>query len=214
MSGEAATSLLFVDYENVGKALDLNAIPEGMRVLIFIGALQKSVPTELMRVAHRMGPRFLPIDIEGQGKNALDFHVAYYLGEHLAANPHTDCIVLSKDKGFDLLIKHLKQRGFKVRRADSMTQAFPSAVPKAVAKKPAPTPKNAAGRTAPPLDQAIAWLRSMQARARPRKRSGLIAHLRNRFKENLPGNEIEQLVDAMIAKKVISETDRKLAYNL
>ena len=106
MSSEAATSLLFVDYENVGKALDLNVIPEGVRVLIFIGALQKSVPTELMRVAHRMGPRFVPIDIEGQGKNALDFHVAYYLGEHLAANPQTDCIVLSKDKGFDLLIKH------------------------------------------------------------------------------------------------------------
>jgi hypothetical protein len=214
MSGEAATSLLFVDYENVGKALDLNAIPEGVRVLIFIGALQKSVPTELMRVAHRLGPRFVPIDIEGQGKNALDFHVAYYLGEHLAANPQADCIVLSKDKGFDLLIKHLKQRGFKVRRADSMTHAFPSAVPKAVAKKPTPTPKDGSSRSTSPLDQAIDWLRSMQARARPRKRTGLIAHLRNRFKQNLPENQIEPLVDAMIAKKVISEADGKLAYNL
>lgn len=208
------TTLLFVDYENVGKSLDLKLVPEDVQVLVFFRASQKSVPTEFMRTAHRMGPRFVQIDIEGQGKNALDFHVAFYLGEQLAANAQADCIVLSKDKGFDVLITHLRQRGFKVRGADSMAVAFPSAVPKAVAKKPTPTPKDGTSRTASPLDQAIDWLRSMQARARPRKRTGLIAHLRNRFKEKLHGNEIEQLVDAMIAKKVISEADGKLTYNL
>jgi hypothetical protein len=204
--------LLFVDYENVGK-LDLNVIPEGVQVLVFFGASQKTVPTEFMRAVHRLAQRFVPIDIEGHGKNALDFHVAYYLGEQLAANAKADCIVLSKDKGFDVLIQHLKQRGFKVRRADSLAQAFPSLVPKAVTKAPAPTAKSGA-KQAPPLLQAIEWLKSIQTRTRPRKRAGLIAHLFNHFGKKRPEQEIEQLVAELMTKKVISEADGKLAYHL
>lgn len=205
------SSLLFVDLENVGK-LDLNALPEGVQVLVFFGASQKSVPTEFMRAAHRLGQRFVPIDIEGHGKNALDFHVAYYLGEQLAANAQADCIVLSKDKGFDVLVKHLKQRGFKVRRADSLAQAFTSAPPKAATKASASVPKDGADR-GPLLLQAIDWLKS-QARTRPRKRKGLIAYLYTHFGKKVPEQEIEQLVAELMTKKVISEADGRLAYHL
>jgi hypothetical protein len=38
-------SILFVDYENVGK-VDVNAIPPDVHVPFFFGASQKSVPTE------------------------------------------------------------------------------------------------------------------------------------------------------------------------
>jgi PIN domain len=202
-------SLLFVDYENVGKAFDPGVIPEDVQVLVFFGALQKSVPTEFMRAVHRMGPRFVPIGIEGQGKNALDFHLAYYLGEHLAANAKTHCVVLSKDKGFDILIRHLRGRGFSVRRADSINQALPTTgnakLPKAVAKD------RPAQRT--PLQQAIEWLKAMQTRTRPRKRKSLVAHLHTRFGKKIPEPELEQIVATMIAQKSISETDGKLAYN-
>lgn len=214
MNGKATGtgSLLFVDLENVGK-LDLNVLPEGVQVLVFFGASQKSVPTEFMRAVHRLGPRFVPIDIEGHGKNALDFHVAYYLGEQLAANAQADCIVLSKDKGFDVLISHLKQRGFKVRRADSLTQAFPSTAPKAATKAPAATSKSGANQ-ASPLLQAIEWLKSIQVRTRPLKRKGLIAHLYTHFRKKLTEPEIEQLVAELMTKKHISEADGKLAYHL
>lgn len=207
------TTLLFVDYENVGKSLDLKLVPEDVQVLVFFGASQKSVPTEFMRTAHRMGPRFVQIDIEGQGKNALDFHVAFYLGEQLAANAQADCIVLSKDKGFDVLIEHLKQRGFKVRGADSMAVAFPSTAPKAAAKPPTASPKSSAKQT-PPLVLAIEWLKSTQARTRPLKRKGLIAHLYTHFRKQLTEQQIEQLVADLMTKKVVSEADGKLAYNL
>jgi hypothetical protein len=204
-----APALLFVDYENVGNGLDLNAIPEDIQVLVFFGALQKSVPMEFMRAVHRMGRRFVPIDIEGQGKNALDFHLAYYLGEHLAANAKADCVVLSKDKGFDVLIRHLRGRGFSVRRADTISEALSKSgstkVPKALAK-------HAPGQHTP-LQQAIEWLKAMQTRTRPRKRKSLIAHLDTRFGKKIPEHELEQIVATMIAEKSISETDGKLAYN-
>lgn len=207
------TTLLFVDYENVGKALDLKLVPEHVQVLVFFGASQQSVPRELLRTAHRMGPRFVQIDIEGQGKNALDFHVAYYLGEQLAANAQADCIVLSKDKGFDVLIEHLKQRGFKVRGADSMAQACPSTAPKAATKAPAATSKSGANQ-ASPLLLAIEWLKSIQVRTRPLKRKGLIAHLYTHFRKKLTEQEIEQLVAELMTRKHISEADGKLAYHL
>jgi hypothetical protein len=214
MNGKAAAagSLLFVDLENVGK-LDLSVLPENVQVLVFFGASQKTVPTEFMRAVHRLGQRFVPIDIEGHGKNALDFHVAYYLGEQLAANAQADCIVLSKDKGFDVLIKHLMQRGFKVRRADSLTQAFPSAAPRAATKAPAATSKSGANQ-ASPLLLAIEWLKSIQVRTRPLKRTGLIAHLYTHFRKKLTEQEIEQLVAELMTKKHISEADGKLAYHL
>lgn len=202
-----AGTLLFVDYENVGK-LDLSAIPESVHVLVFFGASQKSVPTEFMRAVHRMGPRFVPIDIEGQGKNALDFHLAYYLGEHLTANAKADCVVLSKDKGFDVLIRHLQGRGFSVRRTESTAQALSTGtakLPKAAAKD------RADQRT--PVQQAIDWLKAMQTRTRPRRRKSLIAHLGSRFGKKISEQELDQIVTAMIAQKSISETDGRLAYN-
>ena len=114
--------VLLVDFENVTK-VDLTTIPTDVRVPFFFGALQKTVPTEFFKAALKLGDRFQPIDIEGQGKNALDFHIAFYLGEFFAADSQTQCVILSKDKGFDPLVKHLRGRGFKVRRAASVADA-------------------------------------------------------------------------------------------
>ncbi len=66
-------TLLLVDYENVGK-IDLAGIPDDVTVLFFFGASQKTVPMEFLKAALKLGERLVPIDIEGHGKNALDFH--------------------------------------------------------------------------------------------------------------------------------------------
>jgi PIN domain len=47
---------------------------------------------------------------EALGFNALDFYIAYYLGVLAAANPTGVVHVISKDKGFDPLLQHLKAR--------------------------------------------------------------------------------------------------------
>ena len=73
--------VLFVDYENV-KAVDFEAVPSDVAVRFFFGAAQANVST--------------------------GFHIAYYLGEHPAKTPSAECFILSKDQGFDPLVKHLK----------------------------------------------------------------------------------------------------------
>ena len=58
------------------------------------------------------------IRVDKDGKNAVDFALAYYLGRKTVADPMTFFHVVSKDKGFDALIEHLKDRQIKIRRHD------------------------------------------------------------------------------------------------
>ena len=56
------------------------------------------------------------IRIEGNGPNALDFHIACHLGEGLARTPQAEFVIVSRDTGFDPLLRHLKARGLHWRR--------------------------------------------------------------------------------------------------
>lgn len=143
----------------------------------FFGASQKTVTTKFMQQAHSLGDRFIPISVEGSGKNALDFHIAFYLGEHLAKAPHTSCVILSKDKGFDPLFKHLSSLGLRVRRVTNLAEAFPP-----------PASQHVRERSERPIDTmpaSLAWLREIEKPKRPRKCKARLAHL-HAFREEDP----------------------------
>lgn len=204
-------SVLLVDYENIGK-IDLAGIPEGVRVPFFFGASQRTVPTDFLKAALRLGERFLPIDIEGQGKNALDFHIAFYLGEYLARDPHTACVILSKDKGFDPLVRHLVRRGFRVRRANTMSETQLGAAPAAPrGGRPA-----AAVRRDPPTplaEGALGLLEGTQKLRRPRKRKGLVAVLHSHFAKKVPEAELQRLIDQLIDAGKLSDNGGAITYH-
>lgn len=222
-------NVLLVDYENIGK-IDLAAIPDGVRVPFFFGASQRSVPTEFLKAALRLGERFVPIDIEGQGKNALDFHIAFYLGEYLARDPHTACVIFSKDKGFDPLVRHLTRRGFSVRRANTMAEALGSREPAASAPRSPAGARSATrqggggrsgGRRESPRreggslkDEALYLLTGTQKARRPRRRKGLIGVLHSHFARKVPETELEGLVDELIAEGTLSEANGAITYHL
>jgi hypothetical protein len=206
--------ILLVDFENVPK-VDLAAVPAGVVVPFFFGAAQKSVPTEFLRAALKLGERFVPIDIAGAGRNALDFHIAFYLGEYLTRNPAAHCVILSRDKGFDPLVKHLNARDYSVRRVATLEEAFPALPSRQlpVAARPR-SGAGSAGRRAvvATTDNAVAWLATMDKSKRPKKRPALAAHLHSHFAGKLSAAEIEQLVDRMIAERRLSEAAGKLSY--
>jgi hypothetical protein len=202
-----AENVLLVDYENIGK-LDLGVIPDGVRVPFFFGASQRSVPTEFLKAALKLGERFVPIDIEGQGKNALDFHIAFYLGEYLAREPQTSCVILSRDKGFDPLIRHLARRGFAVRRANTLAEALASAALPAAAKSGAP-----ARRQGSLPEDAVSYLTRMPKNRRPRKRKGLLANLHSHFSKKIPEAEVQRLIDQLIAQGHLSEANGAITYH-
>jgi hypothetical protein len=212
-------SILLVDYENIGK-IELGEIPAGVLVPFFFGASQKSVPKEFLKAALNLRERFVPIDIEGQGKNALDFHIAYYMGEYLTRSPDYACIILSKDKGFDPLIKHLVLRGFAVRRANSLREAFPASA--SGARRPAEQPRRSAasgarasadGAHAGVHENALHWLAGGAKTRRPRTRKALAAHLYSHFSKKIPDAEIQVIIDKLVAAGHLGELNGKIAYH-
>lgn len=104
------TNIILVDFESVQPEEVERLAQDHFRVLVFIGANQAKLPFELAASMQRLGSRAEYIKISGNGPNALDFHIAFYIG-NLAAQEHDAYFhVISKDKGFDPLIQHLKSR--------------------------------------------------------------------------------------------------------
>ena len=211
-------SILLVDYENIGK-IELGEIPAGVLVPFFFGASQKSVPKEFLKAALNLRERFVAIDIEGQGKNALDFHIAYYLGEYLTRSPQYACIILSKDKGFDPLVKHLVLRGFAVRRANSLREAYPAAVtenrrPQAESRRVAAANQRPAARAPASVpESAVQWLSGSARTRRPRTRKALAAHLYSHFSKKIPEGDIQSLIDQLVSSGQLGEANGKITYH-
>lgn len=213
--------ILFVDFENVPK-VDLGTLPADVHVPFFFGASQKTVPKSLFDIARRLGDRFISIDVEGQGKNALDFHIAFYLGELLQASPRAECVILSRDKGFDPLVRHLAGRGFAVRRVSTVGEAFPQVqAPPSTRAERAPRTARTAGseraRRGPAVDaetlqRVRTWLTRLPARNRPRKRKGLLASLGSLFAGKLDAARLEALIDALAAEGLVSVRDGSLTW--
>lgn len=127
--------LLLVDLENVHK-IDLSLLDETYTAIVYVGAKQNPPKAASKKAtAHR----FQRVDfqkIEGAGKNALDFHIAFQLGRTIETAPDTECVVLSADKGFDPLLSHLNKSGLSCRRVSTMEELVPNAVLEAVADDP------------------------------------------------------------------------------
>ena len=116
--------LVLVDYENVHK-VDLSLLDDSYSAIVYVGAKQNP-PKAAKKPA--TAHRFTRVDfqkIEGSGKNALDFHIAFQLGRIIETAPATECIVLSKDKGFDPLVAHLNKNGLKCSRVNCVEELLP-----------------------------------------------------------------------------------------
>ncbi|WP_434735888.1 PIN domain-containing protein [Candidatus Accumulibacter meliphilus] len=116
--------LILVDYENISR-IDLSILDDSFRAIIFVGAKQNRPKASTKKTTEH---RFARVDfqkIDGSGKNALDFHIAFELGRTIEIAPTTKCFVLSKDKGFDPLLSHLNKNGLQCRRVTCITELVP-----------------------------------------------------------------------------------------
>lgn len=144
-AGTAATSTVethvLVDWENVQlKESDLRAlVSEVTEVWIFHGPNQK-VDSESYE---SFGPKATPVKIARSGKNALDFHLSFYMGYIASRHPDARFVVVSNDKGYGPMLEHAEELGFSARQA-----AFGASKPNtnggpmfSLAPTPTPAPK-------------------------------------------------------------------------
>ncbi len=113
-------NIILIDYENL-QVQNLDDVYEiDSEICVFIGALQKKVSASLVQSAQKFGERLSWIPISLTGDNALDFHIAYYLGKKSLVEPKPFFHIVSKDKGFDALINYMKGLDFFIDRVESM----------------------------------------------------------------------------------------------
>lgn len=202
--------VLFVDFENVH---DLRAASrlENAFIYFFRGAQQKAIDDATLDAIAAMPPgRFQRVTISGTANNALDFHIAFYLGVTLQKDPSARCVVVSRDGDYDILIQHLRGRGFNVSRCRTLSAPIPAA---AVPANP-PSANTAVPTKAPPtLEDVVEFLGGRPVPNRPRKRAGLVSVVATHYKGRVSAAEAESLVQRILEAGQVAEVDGKLVFH-
>ncbi|WP_348540345.1 PIN domain-containing protein [Ruegeria sp. HKCCSA071] len=189
---------ILIDFENVQpKNLELLR-GHICTLIVFVGANQKSIPYDFAQALQSLGENAVYQKIAGNGSNALDFHIAFYLGE-LATKDANACFhVISRDKGFDPLIAHLRQRKLPAFRHADLSEI------------PFVKISNASS-----LDQKIdAIVDSLKSRgtSRPRKIKTLKGTMNALFLKTLEQEELERLVDELKRRGHVVFSDQSVSY--
>jgi hypothetical protein len=191
---------VLIDYENVQpKNLELLASDE-FKVLVFVGQNQAKIPFDLADSMQLLGKNARYVQITGNGQNALDFHIAYYIGELAAGEPDAFFHIISKDKGFDPLINHLKERKIRVHREKDIGEIplLQLADTSSIDEKISAVVKNLGGR----------------GQSRPRKVTTLSNTINSLFNPKLSAKELSALVKEMEKRKLIVINKNNVSYKL
>jgi hypothetical protein len=186
---------ILIDYENIQpKNLDvLNG--HSLKVLVFIGKNQAKVPVEFASSLQTLGSEAKYVEIEGNGHNALDFHIAFYIGQLSECCPDASFQIISKDTGFDPLIAHLKSKKINVHRSKDLSEVIRLKTANATS-----------------FDDKIADIvKGLTSRGphRPRKVKTLANTINALFNNSLEETELESLIGQLSRRQyVVIENDR------
>ncbi len=195
MSAPDRPQLLLVDYENVPQ-VELSSLDDDFRVIIFVGASQKNVPIELVTSAQKLGSRIEWRKVSGDGRNALDFFIAWQMGRVFEKSPRPDCVVLSKDKGFDPLLKYLNANGMRCRRINNLRELDSQAAPVEDAN----------------IQRVVQLFGKLEKRSRPRKRRTLAQAISAMFQKKLSRQDVDSIIDTLMARKMVFEQHGIITY--
>ena len=105
------TNYVLVDFENV-QPETLSALAEGQfKVKVFVGAAQAKgrISFELSHSMQMLGASAEYVKIARSGPNAVDMHIAYFIGRLIERERDAAIHIISKDTDFDPLLEYLRQ---------------------------------------------------------------------------------------------------------
>lgn len=191
-------NIVLVDFESVQPSSFGHLTADYFRVKVFVGATQTKLPFDLVAAIQQMGERAEYIKIAGVGRNALDFHIAYYIGRTAAEQPEAFFHIISKDTGFDPLIQHLKEKNIFCGRWESIEEI----------------PAVKAAQVKSPEERAILFMsRLLQPKStKPRTEKTLRSAISAHFQRQLSEEEVSAIVDALRRPGHLSILDGKVVY--
>ena len=194
------TNYVLVDFENV-QPQDIGLLKGGpFKVKIFLGPNQSKIPVSLAAALQSLGENAEYVSLETAGNNALDFHIAYYIGVLSAAEPTAFFHVISKDTGFDSLLKYLKGRKIFAQRSICIADIpyFKPVLPAAPEAQ---------------VESVIADLVRRKA-SKPRTQKTLLSTLHALFKKELSEQQLAALFAALCKRGIVKVDGTKVSYTL
>lgn len=194
---------ILVDFENVQPtAQDISLVRgEGLRLWIFRGPGQKKYSADVAEAWQPLGENVNFIPCAKPGRNALDMHIAFYvgrlIGEHQSAGTQkgTRFVVVSKDTDYDPLLIHIRDvLGCTATRVTTMKAALSGVEhvePRAAKSRQAATPS----RTARAAKATPAVKVAPAARTAPAAKTGPAAKVTRR-----------PTAKKVVAKKTVART--------
>ena len=190
---------MLIDYESVQPSQLELLNRDGFIAYVFVGKAQTRLSFETVAAIQDLGERAKYIKISGAGPNALDFHIAFYIGQIGATDPDAFFHIISKDKGFDPLIEHLRERKVFSVRSETIGE-----IP-IIRASTAKTPKER-------MSLVVDRLKS--GNSRPRTLSALRSAIDAILYKQVGEQDIQAVIDQMIKAGFVTVADEKVIYKL
>jgi NTP pyrophosphatase (non-canonical NTP hydrolase) len=210
-SGRAAAiapqTHVLVDWENVQpKDIDIRRlVPDVTDVWLFHGPHQKKV------AAHHesFGERATLVPIARTGKNALDFHLSFYMGYIASRHPEARFVVMANDRGYGPMVAHATDLGFAARQVGFAEAPAVTAAPSTAATK-AEAPAVAKGLM---LDLARIEAALRKTTSRPGKEASLVAAIASMLGQSATVESVSAVLSGLLAGgKVAIDAAGRVAY--
>lgn len=209
------TNYVLIDLENIQPEHLSVLAGQNFKVLVFVGQNQSKISFDLVSAVQHLGKNAEYIKIQGNGPNALDFHIAFYIGQFSVENSDSHFHIISKDKGFDPLIKHLESKKIPVHRHKAVSE-IPLPKPAKVKKETAHVSKPASAAITAERVQKIVEFLTARGSAKPRKLKTLSNSINALFSKSLTENELKALIDELVKRGVVivSSNQTNVSYKL
>lgn len=186
-----------------------NVVPDNLelldqdwvKVLLFVGKNQTKLPISIVKAVQRLGSRAQYVQMSGTGHNALDFHIAFYIGRIAATDKDAYFHIISNDTGFDPLIAHLKQEHVLADRVTKIEE-IPALIQLRIVSKP--------------FSERISFAKERLQKPnapRPRTRKTLTSHIAAMFLKALSDADISNIIDELFNDGCIHENGKRLIYS-
>lgn len=179
---------IYVDYENVHEADFGRLAGKPAHVTLVLGERHKALPISLVKLIQQHASQVSLIETPLNGKNALDFVLAYEVGVQTEKDAKGYFHILSRDKGFDALIRYLKGRDIYAARRESFAEI--------------PALMNAAERLTLLKTQI-----NEKKPGLPGKRKALESYIQAAFGRALSAEELDTTIQGLIKASVIKISD-------
>jgi len=207
------TNFVLVDFENVQPKNMISLKGGAFKIKVFLGTNQTKIPVEMALALQVFGPDAEYIQINGNGNNALDFHIAYYIGQLAGTHPDAHFHIISKDKGFDPLIKHLQTKKISCQRSTSIAD-IPLAKISSTKLTPEKLVKVPNNKLSPQKIDAVIDNLTKRKASRPRTLKTLRSTIKALFVNQLTDEELETILGQLTMRGAIEIKDNKVNYKL